>query len=103
MSINEQVLCQFDLNMAITFLVLFRERNVTRTAACMSVRQPAVSGSLARLRSYFDDPLFIRTKSGMRPTQKATLLALELSPAMNRIEAALVRNRLTDVNIPADR
>lgn len=93
MKINERVLCEFDLNMAITFLVLFRERNVTRTAACMNVGQPAVSGSLARLRSYFDDPLFIRIKSGMRPTQKAILLASELSPAVNCIEAALMRLR----------
>lgn len=91
MCINEQVLCGFDLNTAITFLVLFRERNVTRTAACMSVGQPAVSGSLTRLRFYFNDPLFIRTKSGMRPTEKATLLALELLPAISSIEAALMR------------
>lgn len=75
--------------MVVTFLVLFREQNVTRTAACMSVGQPAVSGSLARLRSYFDDPLFIRTGSGMRPTQKAILLAERLMPAISCIEAVL--------------
>jgi LysR family transcriptional activator of mexEF-oprN operon len=93
MSINEKFLYTFDLNIVVTFLVLFRERSVTRTAECMNVGQPAVSGSLSRLRSYFDDPLFTRTKSGMHPTQKATLIAQQLLPAMSCIETVLVQQK----------
>ncbi|MFJ7795689.1 LysR family transcriptional regulator [Pseudomonas sp. NPDC096950] len=92
MSINEQLFCNIDLNLTITFLVLFREGSVSRTAACMNVGQPAVSGSLSRLRSYFDDPLFIRTKSGVRPTHKAILIEQKLSPALHCIEAVLTGN-----------
>jgi DNA-binding transcriptional LysR family regulator len=89
MSINEQRFYNVDLNLAITFLVLFRERSVTNTAACMKIGQPAVSGSLTRLRNHFNDPLFIRTKSGVRPTQKAILIEQKLLPAMTCIEAIL--------------
>ncbi|NWC12692.1 LysR family transcriptional regulator [Pseudomonas gingeri NCPPB 3146 = LMG 5327] len=34
-------------------------------ADCLSVTQPAVSGSLVRLRQYFGDPLFVRSGHGL--------------------------------------
>lgn len=87
MIINEQKLSSIDLNLIITFLVVFREKNVTRAAACLKVGQPAVSGSLLRLRAHFNDPLFVRVKSGVNPTKKAALIAQELLPAISLIEA----------------
>lgn len=89
MVINEQHFVSFDLNLVVTFLVLFRECNVSRTAEFLNVRQPAVSGSLARLRRRFDDPLFLRTGRGMRPTAKAMQIAEALLPAMGLIEGVL--------------
>jgi DNA-binding transcriptional LysR family regulator len=78
-----------DLNLMRTFLVLFREGNVSRTARCLGVSQPAISNALARLRQHFADPLFLRTGRGMRPTPKATNIANALLPAMACIESII--------------
>ena len=41
----------------------------------LDVTQPALSKTLARLRRYFDDPLFVRVSLRMEPTPKALALA----------------------------
>ncbi|WP_454870258.1 LysR family transcriptional regulator [Pseudomonas lini] len=46
MEINEQNFHDIDLNLMVTFAVLFRELSVTRTAALLNVGQPAVSGGI---------------------------------------------------------
>ncbi|MEH2922472.1 LysR substrate-binding domain-containing protein [Samsonia erythrinae] len=78
-----------DLNLLVTFLVLHRERSVSVAADKLHLGQPAVSGALARLRSLFDDPLFIRTGQVMRPTARADYLATRLSPAFEHLQAVL--------------
>lgn len=44
------------------------ERNITRAAKRLFISQSAASHNLARLRERLNDPLFIRTASGMEPT-----------------------------------
>ncbi len=51
--------------------VLFRERSLTRAADALHTQQPALSKTLARLRRYFNDPLFVRVALHMEPTAKA--------------------------------
>ena len=51
--------------------VLFRERSLTRAAETLHTQQPALSKTLARLRRYFNDPLFVRVSLHMEPTAKA--------------------------------
>ena len=55
--------------------VLLREHSLTRAAQVLHVTQPALSKTLARLRRYFDDPLFVRVSHRMEPTPKALQLA----------------------------
>ena len=50
---------------------LFRERSLTRAAEALHTQQPALSKTLARLRRYFNDPLFVRVSLHMEPTAKA--------------------------------
>src|SRR5215467_14697748 len=57
-----------------TLDVLLREHSLTRAARELNVTQPALSKTLAQLRRYFDDPLFVRIASGMEPTPKALRL-----------------------------
>ncbi len=57
------------------FEVLLRERNLTRAADALGVAQPALSKTLAKLRRYFGDPLFVRSANRMEPTSKALELA----------------------------
>ncbi|MBB3138830.1 DNA-binding transcriptional LysR family regulator [Rhizobium pisi] len=75
---------RYDLNLLPVFLALMEERSVTRAAARLSITQPALSNSLNRLRDTLRDPLFIRERYGIRPTQ----LAEEIAPT---IEAALAQ------------
>ena len=51
---------RLDLNLLLAFEALIAERSVTRAAKRMSVGQPAMSASLARLRAFFGDPLLVR-------------------------------------------
>lgn len=64
-----------DLNLLKAFDALMDERSVTRAAQRLILTQPAVSAMLARLRDYFDDPLFVRSQRGMVPTERALTLA----------------------------
>lgn len=89
MAINEESFRGVDLNLLVTFLVLFRERSVSRAAVLLRVGQPAVSGSLARLRASLGDPLFVRTGRGVRPTARAIEVAGVLIPAMRAIESQI--------------
>ena len=54
--------------------VLLREHSLTRAARELDVTQPALSKTLAQLRRYFDDPLFVRVALRMEPTPKALQL-----------------------------
>jgi DNA-binding transcriptional LysR family regulator len=62
---------KLDLNLFIVFEAIFREGNVSRAAKALSLSQPAISHSLAKLRANFDDPLFTRQGSKMLPTPLA--------------------------------
>lgn len=53
------------------FLTLMSELSVTRAANRLGVGQSAVSQSLTRLRELFSDPLLIRSRGGMVPTDRA--------------------------------
>lgn len=53
-------LVNLDLNLLVVLDALLREVSVTRAAQQLHVSQPAVSGSLAKLRRHFDDPLLRR-------------------------------------------
>jgi DNA-binding transcriptional LysR family regulator len=64
----------FDLNLLVAFDVLMRELNVTRAAEQMFVTQSAMSHILHRLRQQLDDPLLVKTPSGMKPTERALAL-----------------------------
>jgi len=82
-----------DLNLLAAFDALASERNVTRAAVRVGVSQPAMSAALSRLRTLFNDPLFIRSAQGLLPTPKARELAKPISQALQQIEAALLPKR----------
>src|SRR3954469_23657385 len=54
-----------------------------------ALTQPAVSNALARLRTLFDDPLFVRTAAGMEPTPFGRELAAPVRQALALLESAL--------------
>jgi DNA-binding transcriptional LysR family regulator len=77
---------RYDLNLLPVFLALMEERNVTRAAERLGITQPALSNALNRLREMLRDPLFIRERYGMRPTEKAMELAPVMAEALATID-----------------
>jgi len=67
--------------------VLLRERSLTRAAKVLDVTQPALSKTLARLRRYFDDPLFVRVSHRMEPTPKALALTRPVGDVLEKMRA----------------
>jgi DNA-binding transcriptional LysR family regulator len=65
--------------------VLLREHSLTRAAQVLHVTQPALSKTLARLRRYFDDPLFVRVSHRMEPTPKALELTAPVADILERM------------------
>jgi len=51
--------------------LLLEVRSLTKAAEILDVNQPTVSKMLARLRSHFGDPLFVRNGLLMQPTPRA--------------------------------
>lgn len=79
--INEVDLRLVDTTILLVFLGCMRHRKATAVAREMGLTQPAVSHALKRLRSLYDDPLFLRRAHGLEPTA----LARELEPKIRRI------------------
>lgn len=68
------------------FCVLMDERSVSRAAARLGVRQPAMSRLLARLRTYFADPLLVWAGGSMVPTPRALSLKGDVRQVLETME-----------------
>src|SRR5262245_40681027 len=87
---------EVDLRHLRAFEVLLRERNLTRAASALGVAQPALSKTLAKLRRYFADPLFVRAGHRMEPTAKALELAGAVHALLDDATMLRVRHRPFD-------
>ncbi|NRB67301.1 MAG: HTH-type transcriptional regulator YidZ [Vibrio sp.] len=61
-------LARLDLNLLFTLQLLLQELSVSRAAKKLNVTPSTVSKSLGKLRDWFDDPLFVKTPTGLAPT-----------------------------------
>jgi DNA-binding transcriptional LysR family regulator len=76
----------FDLNLLIAFDLLMQEQNVSRAAERMFVGQSAMSHILQRLRQQLDDPLLVKTPTGMKPTERANALIDPVRAVLRDVE-----------------
>ncbi|WP_206795982.1 LysR family transcriptional regulator [Amycolatopsis sp. MtRt-6] len=95
-------LSKIDFNLLIPLQVLLVEANVTRAAERTGVTQPAMSGSLARLRRHFGDPLLTRDGRGMKLTPFGAALVEPVNHAVDALRSAL-GGRRTSMPRPAGR
>ncbi|GAB2845064.1 LysR family transcriptional regulator [Microbacterium insulae] len=72
---SDPLLSRLDLNLLVALDALLTERSVTRAAERLHLSQPALSASLARLRTHFNDPILARRGN----TYELTPLALRLT------------------------
>jgi DNA-binding transcriptional LysR family regulator len=82
-----------DLNLLKVFEALMTEGTVTRAAQKLSLTQPTVSNALRRLRDTFDDPLFVRSGAGIKPTRRALDLWEPLAASLHAIRDTLDAER----------
>lgn len=78
-----------DLNLLVAFNMLYQCQSVSLAAEKCFVSQSAMSHSLQRMRTLFDDPLFERVGHKMEPTQ----YALQIAPIVERL-LSTVQNEL---------
>ncbi|NMU93864.1 LysR family transcriptional regulator, partial [Achromobacter ruhlandii] len=78
-----------DLNLLVVLDALLHERHLTRAAARLPMSQPAMSHALARLRLLLGDPLFHRTRGGLRPTPHALALEAPLREVLAQVRRLL--------------
>jgi DNA-binding transcriptional LysR family regulator len=82
-----------DLNLLLAFEALFKAGSVTGAARRLGVGQPAMSASLARLRTMLGDPLFEPVGRVMQPSPAARDLAPELIGALDAIRESIRRRQ----------
>jgi DNA-binding transcriptional LysR family regulator len=75
-----------DAHLLRVFCTVVSERSVSRAAHLLHQSQPAVSATLGKLRQLLGDPLLVRGKSGMVPTERATQLLANAQRALVEID-----------------
>lgn len=80
---------RLDLNLLTALRALLSERNVTRAGEQLHVSQSAMSGILARLRDFFEDPLIVPVGRRMALTPLAESLVEPVNDLLLRLDATL--------------
>lgn len=83
---------KLDLNLLLVFDAVYTEGSTTKAAERLELSQPAVSNALNRLRQHLDDPLFIRTASGMEASPLARRIAPAIVRSLRSVEQSLIVN-----------
>jgi DNA-binding transcriptional LysR family regulator len=76
-----------DGNTLRTFLTVLDETSVSRAAERLGVSQSAVSHTLDKLRTIFEDPLFVRVGRGIEPTAKARALRASVESVLDDLKS----------------
>jgi DNA-binding transcriptional LysR family regulator len=91
--LSDTKLRKLDLGLLLIFQEVYRRGNSSAAADRFSLSQPAISQALKRLEDLLEEPLFIGSPAGMRPTSRAieiapkvdALLALASETVMDRL------------------
>lgn len=81
---------QLDLNLLYVLVALEKERSVSAAALRLQKSQPAVSGALAKMRAFFNDPLFVRSGNSMQPTPRAMALIEAARDVLDKVGTDIV-------------
>ena len=85
-----------DLNLLVVFDAMLKHQNVTKAAEALKLSQPAMSAAVSRLRAQFNDPLFVRTGTGMLPTPKAQTLSPSIRLVVQTIQTDILVSKRFD-------
>jgi DNA-binding transcriptional LysR family regulator len=77
---------RLNLNLLHIAFALYDERSVSQAARSLGMSQPAVSMALRKMRTTFNDPLFVRARGGVTPTPRAHALVKAARPLLRRLQ-----------------
>ena len=83
--LNSNLLRKLDMQDLMVFIAVYDQSSVTEVSETLFVSQSTVSYSLKKLRTSFEDELFINTRAGMRPTYKATTMYAHVQKILESI------------------
>jgi DNA-binding transcriptional LysR family regulator len=83
-------LLRIDFSLLVLFSTVFEEGHVARAAQRLNLTPSAVSHGLRRLRGLLHDPLFLKTPSGVKPTDRARELAGPVAEVLMRVEGIVL-------------
>lgn len=72
--LNSNLLRKLDMQDLMVFVAVYEQSSVTEVSEALCVSQSTVSYCLKKLRTSFDDELFVNNRSGMLPTSKAAAM-----------------------------
>lgn len=78
-----------DLNLLVALAVLVEEAHISRAAHRLGLTQSGASRVLARLREAIDDPVLVRSGTGLVPTERARALVEESEAPLAQLRQAL--------------
>ena len=85
-----------DVHLLRVLHALLTDCSVSRAARRLNQSQPAVSTALRRLRDLTGDPLLVRSKNGMTPTERGAALLEPVKQALASIESIVVQQTRFD-------
>ncbi|ENC3010312.1 LysR family transcriptional regulator [Escherichia albertii] len=80
---------KFDLNLLVIFECIYQHLSISKAAESLYITPSAVSQSLQRLRTQFNDPLFIRSGKGIAPTTTGLNLHYHLEKNLKGLEQTI--------------
>lgn len=81
---------QLDLNLLRVLCAVYRLGSVTAAGRQLALSQPATSNALARLRTFFDDELFVRSPRGLHPTRMAQRIVPSVIAQLHLLESTVM-------------
>lgn len=81
-----------DLNVLRIFQVVYITQNTSLAAKKLHISQSQVSRSLQKLRTYYNDAIFIRSKNGLSPTPLANNLSKIVPTILDSISSVKTNN-----------
>jgi DNA-binding transcriptional LysR family regulator len=87
--LNAAQLLRIDLSLLVLFMAVLEEGHVARAADKLNLTPSAVSHGLKRLRHLLQDPLFLKTPRGVKPTERALSLAAPIADILMRVETVI--------------
>ncbi|MFA0719204.1 LysR family transcriptional regulator, partial [Vibrio splendidus] len=85
-----------DFSLIPYFVVMMEELSISNTAKRFGVTQPAISKALNRLKETYDDPLFVKTKEGYRPSSFCYDIYPQIKQAYDAFESTFPSKRKFD-------